>query len=467
MLKRLMMVLIMLLSATAAHAAAPCSIDGDWDGALLAGAIKLRLTFHIATENGTPGGTVVSVDQGNALIPLSAVACDGPKVSISVDKIRGTYDATLAPDGKSMAGTWSQLGNAMPLTLARRAPGQVGFVIRRPQEPHPPYTYRSEDVVFDGPNGIKLAGTITIPNGKGPFPAAVLVQGSGAHDRDEAIMGHKPFLVLADNLTRHGIAVLRVDKRGVGKSTGAYATATSTDFAADTEASAAYLKSRPEINPAKIGLIGHSEGGMIAPLVAAEDHSIAFIVLMAGPGLPGDVLLEEQHRLIAAGMGATKEQVEKAAEIERRIIDIARSAKDTEEARAKLTALTDAEPAGAQRQAETAQIETLASPWFRYFLNYDPVPVLRRVKCPVLAINGEKDLQVPPKEDLAAIKAALADNRDVQVVELPGLNHLFQTAKTGLPTEYGEIEETMAPVALDTVTSWIVKHTWQRQASTR
>ena len=457
MLKRLVLAMFMLAGAPAV--AAPCDIDGDWDGTLLAGAIKLRVSFHIATQNGMAGGTMTSVDQGNLVLPLSSVTCDAPNVVLAVDKIHGAYQATLAPDGKSMSGSWSQGGAVLPLMVTRRGPGQTGFLVRRPQEPHPPFPYRSEDVVFDGPGGIKLAGTITIPNGSGAFAAVVLIQGSGPHDRDEAIMGHKPFLVLADYLTRHGIATLRVDKRGIANSTGDYAAATSLDFADDAQAAIAYLKSRPQIDRAKIGLIGHSEGGIIAPIVAARDASVAFIVLMAGPGIPGDILLELQSRLINAGMGASKEQVEHNADLQRRLIAAVKSAKDTGDAQTKAKAIMDALPPGAETQAATAQIATLASPWFRFFLNYDPAVYLRQVKCPVLAIDGEKDLQVPPKEDLAGIRAALAGNPDVQTIELPGLNHLMQTATTGLPAEYGDIEETMAPIVLETITTWIVKHT--------
>ena len=454
MLKSLMITLVALMMSAAAYGAS-WNINGDWDGELHPGAVKLRLTFHIETIAGAVRGTMISVDQGNASIPISSVSCNGSDVTITVAKVGGTYHGALAEDGKSIAGSWQQRGANLPLTLNRRASGQVGFNLRRPQEPHPPFPYHTEDVVFGGPGGNELAGTITIPDGAGTFPAVLLVQGSGPHDRDESTMGHKPFMVIADYLTRHGIATLRVDKRGYAKSTGNYAAATTLDFAADAEAAGAYLKSRPEIDHAKIGLAGHSEGGMIAPIVAAKDHSIAFIVLIEAPGVPGDELLMLQKRYILHAMGLPEEKIELNLDRQKKLLAAVKPAKNSEDARARVKAALDVN----SQSALASQVNLVSSPWYLFTLNYDPAIYLRQVRCPVLAIAGGKDLQVPPKEDLAGIKAALAKNRDAQTVELPGLNHLLQPTKTGLPSEYGEIEETIAPIALETITSWIVQHT--------
>jgi hypothetical protein len=285
----------------------------------------------------------------------------------------------------------------------------------------------------------------------------VLVQGSGPHDRNEEILGHKPFLVLADALTRRGVAVLRADKRGVGKSTGDYASATSQDFAADTQASIAYLRTLKTIDAKKIGLIGHSEGGIIAPMVAAKDPSVAFIVLMAGTGIKGTELGQLQTLSIGRAMGVAPTQLEKQVETFRRMSAAAVAAKDTEDARKKIIASMPVD--GASASQTRATMERLSSPWGRFMLAYDPAPTLRLVKCPVLAINGSLDLQVPAKEDLAAIKAALSANPDATVEELPGLNHLFQTARTGAPSEYNEIEETVSPAALAVIGDWIVHRT--------
>jgi fermentation-respiration switch protein FrsA (DUF1100 family) len=450
--------LLLMAMIAPAMAQAVSGLDGDWDGALSAGAgINLRISLHVESQGGATTAVLTSLDQGNAKIPVTAITRESDAVTLDIPAVRGGFKGMLSGDGNTLVGTWTQ-GAPQPLTFTRRAVGAAApAALKRPQEPKPPFPYKSEDVTFAGPGGISLAGTLTTPQGTGPFPAVVLVQGSGGHDRDETVLEHKPFLVLADALTRRGIAVLRADKRGVGKSTGVYDTATSEDFAADTEASISYLRTIKTVDPKKIGLVGHSEGGLIAPMVAAKDSSVAFIVLMAGTGLKGEDILLMQARLIGQAMGIAPAALVKASLLNQQIFDAVRAAKDTQDAQAKAQALQEAAGIPADRAAATAA--TVAGPWFRFFLSYDPVPTLRQVKCPVLAIDGSLDLQVPPEEDLAAIKAALSANRDVTVTELPSLNHLFQTAKTGAPSEYSEIEETMSPAALAVVGNWIVNHT--------
>lgn len=447
---------LLMLVALPATAQVP-TLDGDWDGALSPGAgILLRLALHVENHDGATSAIMTSIDQGNAQMSVSAVTQDGAAVTLDVARVHGSFKGVLSDDGQTLSGTWTQ-GAPMPLSFARRAPGaSPPAPLRRPQQPEPPFPYQSQDVSFPGPTGITLAGTLTIPEGSGPFPAVVLVQGSGPHDRDETILGHEPFLLLADTLTRRGIAVLRMDKRGVAKSGGDYPSATSTDFAADVAASITWLRARPDINGRKIGLVGHSEGGMIAPMVAADDPKLAFLVLMAGPGLTGEEILTRQRRLIAQAMGVSTEIQDKAEARGKVMFEIARTARDTADAQTRIVAALTAD--GVPAAAADAAARQIASPWFRYFLSYDPVPTLRRVRCPVLAINGSLDLQVPPKEDLAAIKAALANDHDVTVTELPGLNHLFQTAKTGAPGEYQQIEETIAPSALAVIGDWVVQH---------
>jgi hypothetical protein len=288
-----------------------------------------------------------------------------------------------------------------------------------------------------------------------------LIAGSGAHDRDETIFGHKPFAVLADALTRRGVAVLRYDKRGVGASTGDYAAATSADFADDAQAAVAFLAARPDIAARHIGLIGHSEGGLVAPIVAGRDRRVAFIVLMAGPGVDGASLLEAQQRRIDEVMGLGGERLADASAEEARMIDTVRGAADTATAAAQLKAEADAaaDRAGVPRGLAEAEAAQLTTPWFRAFLTYDPAPALRRLRIPVLALVGSKDVQVPPDQNLPALRAALAGDRRATVEEMPGLNHLFQPATTGAPGEYAAIPTTLAPAALDTITGWVLRTT--------
>ncbi len=273
-------------------------------------------------------------------------------------------------------------------------------------------------------------------------------------------MGHQLFLVLADHLTRAGIAVLRYDKRGTGQSSGDYDKATTLDFADDAQAGMAYLRTRKDIDPRHIGLIGHSEGGLIVPIVATRDPKTAFIVMMAGPGVFGADVWIEQQRLLLKAAGRDDKRIATSSDLRKRMISIVRTEKDSTLAAEKLRASISAEEEakGLPPDAIEALVRQINSNWFRSFLDYDPAPTLAKVRCPVLALNGSKDLQVPAEQNLPVIRTALASNPDAEVDELPNLNHLFQTAKTGGIGEYGQIEETMAPIALQTITTWVLRH---------
>jgi hypothetical protein len=436
--------------------APPSDIDGAWIGTLDVGAAKLRMVFHITNTADGLAATADSPDQGATGIPVTSVTRDGASLKLEMKQIGGVFQGKISEDHASIVGTWSQGGSGFPLVL-KRVKDTSELERRRPQNPVKPYPYHEEEVSYDNKlQGDRLAGTLTIPQGKGPFPAVLLITGSGPQDRDESLMGHKPFLVLSDFLTRQGIVVLRVDDRGVGKSTGDFAAATTADFATDVEAGVAFLKRRSEVDPQRIGLIGHSEGADIAPMVAARNHDVGFIVMMAGSGVPGDQLLVEQILLISEASGLKKEAAEKNAAEEREILALVVKEKDP----AKLKQELHEKLRGQSNEPQLgAQIAALMSPWFRYFLTYDPADALRKVTCPVLALSGEKDLQVPPKQNLPAIRKALEDggNKNFEIVELPGLNHLFQTAETGAPSEYSTIEETLSPVALEKIASWIRK----------
>jgi pimeloyl-ACP methyl ester carboxylesterase len=325
---------------------------------------------------------------------------------------------------------------------------------RRPQTPTPPFPYLSEEVEYENAQhpGVHLAGTLTRPRGPGPFPAVLLITGSGAQDRDETVFGHKPFLVLADDLTRRGIAVLRVDDRGVGGSSGATLNDTSEDYATDVAAGVAFLKARKDIDPNAIGLVGHSEGALIATLVASKDPSIACLVFLAGPGLPGREVIVEQARAIALASGETPEAAEETALSQRAILDAALSESDPERMKAAVLETT------AKRglpSPHPGALSALTSAWYRFYVAYDPRPALRNIRMPVLALLGSKDVQVTAAQNLPALREALADNPRAEVRVLQGLNHGFQTAREGKLGEYASIEETIAPSALDLIGNWV------------
>jgi uncharacterized protein len=440
-------------------------IDGDWFGTIDTGVGRLRVVLHILNTEDGLNATMDSLDQNAKGIPVTSITRSGTSLKFEIKTIGGSYDGAINPDRSAFTGTWSQLGKSFPLTL-KRVKDASELELRRPQTPVKPYPYREEEVSYkNSVANIELAATITIPEGKGPFPAVLLMAGSGPHDRDETIMGHKPFLVLADYLTRKGIVVLRADKRGVGKSGGDYSQAVMTDFASDADAGVAYLKTRAEVDPQKIGLLGHSEGAVEAPMSAAHNPDVAFVVMMAGQGVSGDKLLPEQMRRIEEASGKSKDEIEKDVALQSEILAIVERDKDDaaldKDLREKL--------AGKVPEAQMGmQVKAVSSPWFRSLLQYDPAPVLSKLTCPVLVLNGEKDVQVPPQQNLPPIRKALESggNKNFEIDELPGLNHLFQTAKTGGIAEYSEIEETMSPIALEKVASWILKQSsGQRELS--
>lgn len=445
-----------LCPALAQDAAQTADMTGTWLGTINAGTVKLRIAFHISANASGYSATMDSLDQGAKGLPVASVTREGAKLMMTMPALGAKYEGTIAADAASIRGTFQQGGMALPLTL-ERVKNEAPLEPPRPQEPKPPYPYTSEDVAYENKAaGVALAGTLTIPQGKGPFPAALLVTGSGPQNRNEEIMGHKPFLVLSDYLTRRGIVVLRVDDRGVGQSGGRFATATTADFATDAESGVAYLATRAEVDPHRVGVIGHSEGAIIAAMVAAGHPAVAFIVMMAGTGVPGETVLVEQVRMLGRASGQSEEEADTAAANERTVLRSVMEGKDPATVQKEIAQLSGAKVPETQM---AAQIKAMTSPWFRYFLAYDPASTLRRVKCPVLALDGSKDLQVSPEQNLTAIRRALEEggNRNVETDEFPGLNHLFQTAPTGLPNEYAQIEETIAPSVLQRIASWILK----------
>ena len=440
-------------------------ITGKWNGVLKVQGTQLRLVFNVSkSENGLTS-TMDSPDQGANGIQVTKTTFENSKIKFEVANARIEYDGELK--GDEIIGTFKQGGQEFPMNLSRKAIEKE--VVKRPQEPLKPYSYYSEEVTFQNSKAnISLAGTLTLPKKEGDFPVVILISGSGPQNRDEEMLGHKPFLVLSDYLTKNGIAVLRYDDRGVGQSKGDFKTATSADFATDVESAIAYLKTRKEINKKKIGLVGHSEGGMIAPMVAAKSKDVSYIVLLAGTGIQGDRLLLLQQELIAKANGASEAEVKRSVQANAKLFEMVVQSNDNEKLKLNLTSQlnelikNEEIPNGMSNEQYIAfQVNQITAPWMEYFMKYNPVSTLEKVKCPVLAVNGEKDLQVPPKENLTAIKNALAKggNKNVTTIEFPNLNHLFQECETGSPNEYATIEQTFSPIALAEITKWIMTQT--------
>jgi pimeloyl-ACP methyl ester carboxylesterase len=436
--------------------------EGVWQGALEGNGMRLRLQLHVShADQNQLVAALDSPDQTISGLPATRVSEKDSAFHFEIPVVNGTYDGTLNSTRNAITGTWTQNDATQPLEFKR---SDKLLELIRPQTPVKPFPYREVEVVFPNSQAkISLSGTLTLPPGSGPFLVAILLHGSGPHDRDETLLGHRPFLVLADHLTRKGIAVLRFDKRGNGKSTGDYANATTEDFASDCQSAIAYLKTRKDIDSKRIGLIGHSEGGIIAPMVAARSKDVAWIVLLAGPGLNGEDSLLLQSKAILRTTGVNEGQIATTLNFNKQTYALVRQQTNREALESKLADLVQSSGMSLTLPSSALQLQMsmLVSPWFRYFLDYDPVPALQKTQCPVLALNGEKDLQVPAQENLASIGKALqtGGTKDFQITPLPGLNHLFQHCPTGSPTEYGAIEETIAPEALDAVSDWVLKHT--------
>ncbi len=407
-------------------------ITGTWNGVLDVKGTPLALIFHINKTADGYSATMESPGQSTTVIPASSSTFKANELQLAIEKFGIEYSGSLDKDS-NFVGEFKQSGMTFPLTLSRKKAEKT--ILMLPQEPKKPYPYKSEEVSFYNAKGRDtLAGTLTLPAGIGNFPAVILITGSGAQNRDEELLGHKPFLVLSDFLTRNGIAVLRYDDRGTAHSTGNFATATTNDFADDAEAAFNFLRTRKDIDKNKIGLMGHSEGGVVAPMVAARNKNIAFIVMLAGTGLPGDQILIMQQQLIGKASGMQEKELVKVKKQYEGAYAIVKKYNNIEEIKSALKTYMklpeDGEVKLITDEDIAVPLKQIANPWMINFIKYDPAIALKKVKCPVLAINGSNDLQVPPKEDLAAIKMALEEggNKNVTVKEIPGLNHLFQTS---------------------------------------
>jgi len=453
-------VLFLLLLASSGYAQ---QIAGKWIGEIRIQKSPLTIVFNILE---TPEGLQTemdSPDQGVTGITASTSYFRGDSLCIEISALGIHYNGRM--EGKNhITGEFSQGGQKFILNLSKSE--SLEKKINRPQEPKRPFPYLEEEVSFvNKVDNIVLKGTLTLPTGRNKHPAVVLISGSGPQNRNEEILNHKPFLVIADYLTRNGIAVLRFDDRGFAESEGIHGNANSSDFSNDAEAAFHFLSIRPEIDPLNIGLIGHSEGGLIAPMIASRNEQVKFIVLLAGTGIRGDQLILLQSELIGRVSGTSENDLAKSKLLAQGAFEIVANATSNTLLKIDLRKYfngvdsTKAEiPSGlSYAQLVEQYVSTFSSPWMTYFLTYDPKLALEKVKCPVLALNGERDLQVPPKINLEAIELALlrGGNLESKTIEFPNLNHLFQECRTGAPSEYGELEQTIAPFVLEALTNWI------------
>jgi len=445
-------------------------LTGSWYGLLEIPGGKLRVNFHVKAEGSTFITTMDSPDQGAKGLPMDRTTIQGSEISIEAVKLGLVYKASYDAQSDELKGTFTQGPGSLSLNLSRKEQNLEKVAVKRPQEPSD-FPYQQEEVIFkNGVAGHELSGTLTLPRGGKVTKIVVMISGSGPQDRNEEApqFKHKPFLVWSDYLTRRGIAVLRYDDRGVGKSTGKFSGATTAAFASDVQAAVEFIKSRPDLKSLKIGLIGHSEGGMIAPMVASINPAVKFIVLLAGPGVPISELMVQQGKDQMIISGLPDSAVIANSALNRKIYAAAVQYKYLNAADFKVkldTALTEVFRKSAGNElTETAVSERVKStskqlidPWFRYFISFDPQAYLQKVKCPVLAINGTLDMQVSYISNLAGIRASLlkAGNKNFEIVPIKNLNHLLQLAKTGSVAEYGQIEETVNPQALGKVSAWI------------
>lgn len=451
-----------MVMAEATQPVQAADLVGRWEGALSVGGTALPLVIRVTQGSSGLVAVMDSPAQGAHDIPISGLSETAGTVRFAIPSVGGRFEGARSGDGASLTGAWSQGGASLPLILTRAgagaevAPAPAPAALERPQTPVAPFPYVAEDVTFANAGaGIELTGTLTRPQGDGPFPAVVLITGSGAQDRDQTILGHKPFAVWADALTRRGVAVLRYDDRGMGGSGGGSIDETTADFATDVRAAMAFLRSRPEVDSARLGLMGHSEGGAAALIAMSEGAPAAFVVMIAGPSVPGaDILAAQTERAVLASGGTAEQAGQSRAQQARLMQAVVDNKKDSAGAsRATLAIMTEL---GTPQNTAAQASRVMGSGWYRYFVSYDPAPAIRALDVPMLAIYGERDINVPAEQNAPQVTAL---KPDATVVVLAGLNHLMQHARTGLPSEYESLTETLAPEAIRTVTDWIVQTT--------
>ncbi len=463
-MKIIIATLLLLILATAS--ALSQNLTGVWHGNAKTPDDKDILFVFLFEKNGDAYTTTMAIPTFNVdgIKPKSTSLKEGILI-INASELGMKYEGTWNETTNLIEGTYNEGNVKLLLNLKKGNPKMPK--INRPQEPLKPYPYYEEDVTFNNTEaGILLSGTFTRPSQKGTYPVVILISGSGRHDRNASAMTHKPFLVLSDYLTRNNIAVLRYDDRGFGESTGDFSKATTADFAQDVLSAVRYLKSRKDIDAKHIGLIGHSEGGIIAPLAANQTKDISFIVSLAGTGIPGSEVSVMQSKSLRPFPVPDEVAFEKNV---RKSIKIASSNKEISQKREELTAHNNTYLApilkslGAPDESISTFIkketEGALKPWNTYFFNYNPAEEFEKLSIPVLSLNGSKDTQVNATVNQNAIRNALikGNNKNYKIVELENLNHLFQECTTGKINEYKDIEQTLSPIALKEISNWILE----------
>ncbi len=432
-------------------------LNGHWQGAIKGHPLVVR----ISTESMGTQAVLDSPDEGVRGLPISKLRLSDDKVSFEIPKAGVKFKGAFEESNQQMVGKWSQKGQPRrKITFVKQLDSGGYREADRPQTPkdNPPYV--SATVAFTNPQakGVALAGTLTTPKGEGPFPAVILISGSGPHDRNASTMGHQPFAVIADYLTRQGLAVLRYDDRGIADSSGDHQAATSLDFASDANAAFHFLSQRSDIDAKSIGMLGHSEGGLIAPLAFDHNPELAFMILLAGPGVDTVELMLAQQKAMATLQGVPAKKFAKMQRVSRQIMEKIRESKTAEDATkfvSEILSPANLAALGVQKSQKADILASYTKPWFRVFMTYDPADHFSDKTLPILALNGELDVQVTPKENLAGLREILKDHEDASVKLLPGLNHMFQQAQTGSISEYRQIEQTISPEVLSQVATWI------------
>ncbi len=421
------------------------NINGVWKGELSMMGSVLDIYYTIEYENGNYFAFIDVPKQGLRHFPMDSVYFDGLNLKLVNNTLKASYTGFFTMN--TFVGNFIQNGMDIPVSLIR---GEIP-VVKRPQTPIPPFPYKEEEVHFG-----HLAGTLTLPTGNGPFPAVVMISGSGLQNRDEEVMSHKPFMVIADYLTKNGIAVLRYDDRSVGESKGSAVGATSLDFAEDAKLALNYLKSRKEIG--EVGLCGHSEGGMIAFIIASNSPEVSFVVSMAGTALPGSEILISQQKAIAKASNIPEEYIQEGININKRLYEIVNNHNNNDDLLKDTLILYLKSIKSIKEDNINEIVKELTNPWMYYFITHNPYNDIIKIKVPILAINGTMDTQVVSTLNLPAILKAASHggNKNITIKYLNGLNHLFQKCTTGSPNEYAQIEETISEEALEMIKDWIL-----------